>query len=130
MGLASKKSKESLASKNAAKVIHKSGLVGMLLWVPLKMRNLLSVVPLPHMQCDSCCMLDTIIANVCLVAQSYLTLGEPMDYSLPGSSVHGDSPGKNTGVGCHALFPRGSSQLRDQTHISYASCFGRQAVYQ
>ena len=23
--------------------------------------------------------------------------------SLPGSSVHEDSPGKNTGVGCHAL---------------------------
>ena len=22
---------------------------------------------------------------------------------LPGSSVHGDSPGKNTGMGCHAL---------------------------
>ena len=29
---------------------------------------------------------------------------KPMDCSLPGSSVHGiDSPGKNTGVGCHAL---------------------------
>ena len=27
-----------------------------------------------------------------------------MDGSLPGSSVHGDSPGKNTGVGCYALF--------------------------
>ena len=26
-------------------------------------------------------------------------------YGLPGSFVHGDSPGKNTGVGCHALFP-------------------------
>ena len=26
-----------------------------------------------------------------------------MDDSPPGSSVHGDSPGKNTGVGCHAL---------------------------
>ena len=26
-----------------------------------------------------------------------------MDCILPGSSVHGDSPGKNTGVGCHAL---------------------------
>ena len=26
-----------------------------------------------------------------------------MDYSPPGSSVHGDSPGKNTGVGCYAL---------------------------
>ena len=34
-----------------------------------------------------------------------------MDGSPPGSSVHGDSPGKNTGVGCHALlqgiFPPG-----------------------
>ena len=28
---------------------------------------------------------------------------DPMDCSLPGHSVHGDSPGKNTGVGCHAL---------------------------
>ena len=26
-----------------------------------------------------------------------------MDCSLPVSSVHGDSLGKNTGVGCHAL---------------------------
>ena len=26
-----------------------------------------------------------------------------MDYSLPGFCVHGDSPGKDTGVGCHAL---------------------------
>ena len=26
-----------------------------------------------------------------------------MDCSPPGPSVHGDSPGKNTGVGCHAL---------------------------
>ena len=35
--------------------------------------------------------------------QSCLTRGDPMDYSPPGSSVHGDSLGKNTGVGCHAL---------------------------
>ena len=35
--------------------------------------------------------------------QSCLTLCNPMDYSPPGSSVHGDSPGKNTGVDCHAL---------------------------
>ena len=27
----------------------------------------------------------------------------PMDYSLPGSSVHGYSPGKNPGVGWHFL---------------------------
>ena len=40
---------------------------------------------------------------LCLVAQSCLTLCDPMDCSPPGSSVHGDSPGKNTGVGCQAL---------------------------
>ena len=33
-----------------------------------------------------------------LVGQSCPTLCNPMDCSLPGSS-----PGKNTGVGCHAL---------------------------
>ena len=42
-------------------------------------------------------------AVLCLVAQSCPTLCDPMDYSPPGSSVHGDSPGKNTEVGCHAL---------------------------
>ena len=40
---------------------------------------------------------------VCLAAQSCLTLCDTMDYSLPGPFVHGDSPGKNTGVGCHVL---------------------------
>ena len=40
---------------------------------------------------------------LCLVTQSCPTLCDPMDYSLPGSSVLGDSPGKNTGVGCHDL---------------------------
>ena len=39
------------------------------------------------------------------VAQSCLTLGDPMDYSPPGSSVGiWDFPGKSTGVGCHFLF--------------------------
>ena len=31
------------------------------------------------------------------------TLCDPRDCSPPGYSVHGESPGKNTGVGCHAL---------------------------
>ena len=52
------------------------------------------------------------------------TFCDPMDCSPPGSSVHGDSPGKNTGVGCHALL-QGSSQSRDRIHISYVSCLGR-----
>ena len=38
-----------------------------------------------------------------VVTQSCPTLCNPMDCSLTGSSDHGDSPGKNTGVGCHAL---------------------------
>ena len=38
-----------------------------------------------------------------LVSQLCPTLFDPMDYSLPGSSIHGNSPGKNTGVGCHTL---------------------------
>ena len=37
------------------------------------------------------------------VAQSYPTLCNPMNCSPQGSSVHGASLGKNTGVGCHAL---------------------------
>ena len=32
-----------------------------------------------------------------------LTLCHSMDCSLPSSFVHGNSPGKTTGVGCHAL---------------------------
>ena len=40
---------------------------------------------------------------LCLVAHLYPILSDPMEYSLPGSSVHGDSPGNNTGVGYHAL---------------------------
>ena len=40
---------------------------------------------------------------------------DPTDCSLPGSSVHGDFPGKNTGVGCHfllqAIFPTQGSNL-------------------
>ena len=38
-----------------------------------------------------------------LITQSCPILCDPMDCSLPGSSVHGDSPAKNTGVGCHAF---------------------------
>ena len=37
------------------------------------------------------------------VAQLCLTLCDPMNCSPLGSSAHGDSPGKKTGVGCHFL---------------------------
>ena len=44
--------------------------------------------------CICCC---------CLVVKLYLTLYVPMDCSRPGSSVHGESSGKNAGVSCHAF---------------------------
>ena len=40
---------------------------------------------------------------LCLVTQSCLTLCDPMDFSLPCSSIYRYSPGKNTGVGCHTF---------------------------
>ena len=43
---------------------------------------------------------------VCVCAKPYLTLCGPKDCSPPGSSVPWSSPGKNTGVGCHALLQR------------------------
>ena len=45
------------------------------------------------------------ISLVCVLSCSVMSssLGAHTVCSLPGSSVHGDSPGKNTGVDCHAL---------------------------
>ena len=54
--------------------------------------------------CVVACMQKFILAVcVCLVAQPCWTLCDPMNCNLPGFSVHRDSPGKNTGLGCHAL---------------------------
>ena len=39
----------------------------------------------------------------CLVTRSCLTLCDLLDCSPPGSSVHGNSLGRNTGVGCRSL---------------------------
>ena len=59
-------------------------------------------------------LLDILKAKV-FIAHSCPTLCNPMDCSPPGSSGHGDSPGKNTGLGCHFLiqgiFPIQGSNL-------------------
>ena len=44
------------------------------------------------------------LACCAVLSPSVVSVYDPMDCSPPGSSVHGDSPGKNTGVGCHAPF--------------------------
>ena len=79
-------------------------------WRHRKTRLLPPVIRLLHGKI----VIRTSTSVLCLVAQSCLTLCDPMG-CLPGSSVHGDSPGKNTGVGCHALlqgiFPTQGSNL-------------------
>ena len=52
-----------------------------------------------------------------MCAQSCPTLCDPMDCGPPGSSCPWDSPGKNTGVGCHGLLQR-ILQRRDRTCVS------------
>ena len=52
-----------------------------------------------------CVCVCVCVCDVC--AQLCLTLCNPMDCSVPGSSVHGISQGKNTGVGCHFLLRGG-----------------------
>ena len=56
--------------------------------------------------CSPFVMKNSPIPELCSAwstAQLGLTFCDPKDCSPPGSSVHGDSPGKNTGMGCHAL---------------------------
>ena len=54
---------------------------------------------------------------MCLVTQSRPTFCDPMDYSLPGSSVHTDSPGKKEWVAMPSS--RGSSQPKDRIQVSH-----------
>ena len=63
--------------------------------------------------------------RVCSVALLCLTLWGHMDYGPPGSS--GDSPGKNTGVGCRAflqgIFPTQGSNSSLLTTLALAGGF-------
>ena len=59
-----------------------------------------------------------------------------MNCNPPGSSVHGDSPGKNTGAGCHALLqqifptqgsnPRLSNCRQTLSHLSHQGSLSAQ----
>ena len=57
--------------------------------------------PVPHFKRSNLAAGWSIDCSACLDAQLCLTLFDPLYHSPPGSSIHGDSPGKNTGVGCH-----------------------------
>ena len=58
-----------------------------------------------------------------------LTLCDPIDYSSPGSSVHGIFQTRILEE-VAISFSRGSSQLRIQTRVSCISCFDRHILYQ
>ena len=58
------------------------------------------------------------------VAQSCLTLGEPMNCSLSGFSVLVIFQARKL-EWVAISFPKGSSRSKDQTCISYTSCIGR-----
>ena len=88
----------------------------------------------PGINCVSC-----ISCAVCLVTPLYSTLCDPMDRTPLGSSVHGNSLGKNTGVGGHAflqgIFPtQGSNPClvhyrRILYHLSHQGSISRWILY-
>ena len=62
------------------------------------------------------------------VTQLCLTLCNHTDCNPPGSSVHGIFQARILKQ-VVTSFSRGSSQPRNQTHVSYISCTGRQILY-
>ena len=69
--------------------------------------------------------LVTIVNNACTCAQSCLTLWDPMDCSLPRSSVHAISQARIQ-EWIAISFHRGSAWPKDRTHIS---CISRWILY-
>ena len=58
-------------------------------------------------------------------AQSLQSCPTPCDHmycSMPGFSVYGDSPGKNTGVGCHACLQEIFLTWGSNQHLLYLLC--------
>ena len=78
-------------------------------------------LPLPWMVDGGAGLKETFFCDAPLdlmyfTAQLCPTLCSPMNYSLPGSSVHGIFPGKNTGAGCHFLKHHKRKFLSGQHH--------------
>ena len=90
---------------------------GLMIWVDQCKYHIL-ISPEPHPQ-------TTGWMHACSVAQSCLTLCDSMDYSLPGSSVHGIFQARIL-EWVAISSSRGSFSPRDWTHIS---CIGRRILY-
>ena len=67
--------------------------------------------------------------RACLLSYFHrVQLCDPMDCSPPGFSVHGNSPGENTGVGCPAHL-QGIFLTQGLNRVSYVSGIGRWVLY-
>ena len=80
--------------------------------------------------CALCvCVCVCVCVHVCTKSlQSQPTLCDPMNGSLPGSSVHGVFQER---ILEWVSMPssRGVSQPRGRTHVSYVSCIGKRVLY-
>ena len=75
------------------------------------------------------CVCVCVYKYICAYSlQSCLTLCDPMDFNPPGPSVHGILQAR---IPEWVAMPssRGSSQPRDQTHVPYILCLGRQVLH-
>ena len=72
--------------------------------------------------------LEDVCVSACSVAQSCLTLCDPMDCSPPGSSVHGIFQARIPKQ-VATTSSRVSSRIRDQICVSWVSCIGRWILY-
>ena len=84
-----------------------------------------------HFNGTFCCVLwwkHSSVVGVCTQLLSHVRLCNPMDCSLPGSAVQGTFQERILEQVAISSF-RGSSQLRDWTHISCASWIVGQLLY-
>ena len=75
-------------------------------------------------------MFVCIVGNnpLCSAVQLCLTLCNPMDCSLPGSSAHGIFQARILELGAIS-YSRRSSQLTDRTRVFWVTCIGRWLLY-
>ena len=93
--------------------------------------DLLDHISLYIIKLFKCTVFEGACPGACVLAkllQSGPTLCDPMDYSLPGSSVHGILQARIL-KWVAILFSRGSSRPRDRACGCYVSCIGRWVLY-
>ena len=81
-------------------------------------------------KCVHACRVCACMRSVCMHAESLQSCPTPATGCTvaPRPLCPRDSPGKNTGVACHALL-QGILRPRDWTGVSRVSCIGRWALY-